>query len=1167
MSIRFALARRPFIMARFSCFLILLSVVCSPLLRAQQQTAQLTGKVQDSSGAAIPGATITVRDPAKAFVTLTKTNASGEYFLPLLQPADDYQVSVTMSGFKEDVRSNVSLQVAQSAKIDFVLQIGEDTQTVTVTGAQPLLDTQTSSIGQVITGQTVEDLPLNGRSTFRLIALTPGVVFNQSAYGNFGDVPVNTTFDTNFSINGGRAQSNEILIDGVPSSAGFFDQITTLPSVDATEEFKVETNNLSAQYGRYSGGAINVSTKSGTNGLHGAAFEFIRNSALDANNWFTKRAGKPNPPFKMNQYGGVLGGPVVLPKIYAGRDRTFFFLDYQGTARIQGTPYQALVPTDAQKAGIFSTNIYNPFTTTTAVNGAGVTTKPRQQFSYMGNSNQIDPALFDPVALQIQKYFPEPNLTGVTGANYISAGSSRVSQNSFSVRVDQNVSQKWHLFGRYAFSQSALTQPNQTNTVADASGATGTQKLRNQSFAFDNIYSISPSLTLSVDYGFARWFQFRQTLSYGFDITSLGMPSSLASVVSVPMFPTIILGGGYLGTNNQSYFRNGNDSHALLASLTKIAGTHTIIAGVDGRLHRINFYNVLASTGTYDFAAAQTDGPNAVIGTGGDAYASFLIGVGSGGSIPIGAGNELQDLYGAIYVQDNWRVTPKLTLNLGLRYDGESPYLDRHDELSYFDANVANPARNASFPSLNGGLQFASNNGHSRNVYTRQHNNIGPRLGFAYSPQDTTTVRGGFGIAYAPLEISNNAVGFVPDLGFASSTNWNYSNDGGYTPANLLHNPYPQGLIRPTASALGAGTQLGQALSAWANNPPTPTQYQWNLDVQQQMSKSYLLDVGYVGSRGLYLTGNLNINTLNPQYLSLGAALSATVSNPFQPFVSVGTLSNPTVARQQLLLPFPQFLGVSIENDPYGASTYHSLQVKGEMRKSYGLTLLSAFTWSKMMSNANISDATIGTNNNTTPQNPYDLAAERSVSEIDIPFSFVTNATYDLPFGRGMRFGPSARSWENAIVGGWQVNAIWTEQSGLPLVFSAPITGVANGRPNLVPNVNPKVVGKRTNSQRVSKWFNTAAFVTPPPYTFGNVRRTFDGVRGPGVQNVDSSLIKNSKIESLNVEFRAEFFNVTNTPHFSLPNTAVQNAAFGTVGSTVISPPQRELQFGLKLMF
>ena len=1132
-------------------------------LAAQQQTAQLTGTVTDSSGAVVPGAKVTVADPAKGFTTTVVTNTQGEYVVPLLQPADDYQIQVEMAGFKSTVRTNVILQVAQAAKIDLTLQVGEAAQSITVTGAEPLLDTQTSSIGQVITGQTVEALPLNGRSSFRLIALTPGVIFNQSAYGNFGDVPVNTTFDTNFAINGGRAQSNEILIDGVPSSTGFFDQITTLPSVDGTQEFKVEANNLSAQYGRYSGGAINVSTKSGTNQLHGTAFEFIRNSALDANDWFLKRAGKPNPAFKMNQYGGVLGGPVVIPHLYSGHDRTFFFLDYQGTSRTQGKPYQTLVPTDDQKAGIFTTNIWNPFTTQTVGN-----TKPRQQFSYMGQPNRINPALFDPVAVQIQKYFPEPNLTGVKGFNFIADAPTRVLQNSFSSRIDQNISQKWHMFGRYAFSQSSLTQPKETGTVADIAGATGTQKLRNQSFAFDNIYALSSTMNVSVDYGFARWFQFRPTLSYGFDITKLGMPAALAQSASVPMFPTILPSQGYIGTNNQSYFKNGNDSHALLVSLTKTAGKHTFVAGVDGRLHRINFFNVLAATGSYNFAQAQTSGPDAVKQTGGDAYASFLVGFGSGSrGFPIASGNALQDLYGAVFVQDNWRVTQNLTFNVGLRYDGESPYVDRHNYLSYFDPNVASPAANPSFFGLKGGLQFASTDGHPRNVYTRAHNNVAPRLGFAYSPQQSTVVRGGAGIVYAPLELTNNAVGFVPDLGFGSNTDWNFSNDGGYTPANLLRDPYPQGLIAPTGSALGAATQLGQSLNAWFKNPPTPTAYQWNLDVQQQLARPYLFDIAYVGSRGLYLTGSLDTNTLNPQYLSLGSGLSAPVSNPFQTFVTVGPLSNKTVARRQLLLPYPQFQGITIENDPYGASTYHALQIKSVLRQSHRLTLLWAFTWSKLISNINISTSPIATSNTTTPQNPYDLASERSVSELDIPFSFVTNFSYDLPFGRGMKFGNGLPAVFEKVLGGWRLNGIWTEQSGEPLVLQSAINGIANGRPNLVPNVNPVIPGKRSNIDRVAEWFNTKAFVMPPAYTFGNVRRTFTTVRGPGIQNLDTSLIKNTTIERLRVQFRAEFFNVTNTPHFYLPNTNLQAAAFGSISSVAISPPQRQIQFAAKLSF
>ena len=589
--------------------LALLLATANPL-RAQVLTAQLNGRVTDSQGAAIPGATVTVSDPARGFTVSVSTDTNGDYVVPLLQPADHYVIAVKRTGFRETVQKDVSLQVAQTAKIDLALQVGEVSDSVTVTGAPPLLDTQTSSIGQVITGQTVEDLPLNGRSTFRLIALTPGVTFNRSAYGQFGDVAVNSTFDTNFSINGGRAQSNEILIDGVPSSAGFFDQITTLPTVDDTQEFKVESNNLSAQYGRYAGGVINVSTKSGNDAFHGDVYEFLRNSAFDANDWFTKHAGLPIPAFKMNQFGGTLGGPVILPKLYNGHNRTFFFLDYQGTRRIKGVPYNALVPTDLQRQGIFGSNpIYNPFNTTTSPTGV----KTRQQFSSNGVLNTIPANMIDPVAAAIQKFFPEPNAIGNSAYNFTSSAPIRLSQDVFSTRIDQNVTQKYHLFGRYAYSNTPLTQPNAYGNVADSEGAVGTTTLRNQSFALDNIYTLTPSLLLSVNYGFARWYQIRQTLSYGFDITSLGFPAALANAIGIKMFPTVLIGGGYAGTNNQSFLNNGNDSHSLLASLTKLAGRHTIVAGVDGRLHRINFFNVLASTGTYNFAIAQTQGPNAAV--------------------------------------------------------------------------------------------------------------------------------------------------------------------------------------------------------------------------------------------------------------------------------------------------------------------------------------------------------------------------------------------------------------------------------------------------------------------------------------------------------------------------------------------------------------------------
>ncbi|MBS1815062.1 MAG: TonB-dependent receptor [Acidobacteria bacterium] len=1137
--------------------------VCAALLlafsvvygHAQLQTANLTGTVTDSAGAAIPGATVTISDPTRGITQTVTSNDQGQYTIPLLQPGENYVLKVTKPGFKETVQNKVILQVAQSAKIDVAMSVGEVSESVNVSSAPPLLDTQTSSLGQVITGETVEALPLNGRSTFRLVQLTPGVYFSPSAYGQFGDVPVNTTWDTNFSINGGRLQSNEILIDGVSSAVGFFNQITTLPSVDDTQEFKVESSNLPATYGHYSGGVVNVSTKSGTNAWHGSAFEFLRNSWLDANDWFNKKAGLARLPFKMNQFGGTLGGPVF-------KNRTFFFLDYQGTRRIKGAPFTGTVPTQAQRDGNFNgvASIYNPFST--HVVG---TVNTRDQFT----NNQIPANMIDPVAKAILNYYPLPNQPGNTN-NYVSGASIRLTQDQFSTRIDQKVTQKYSLFGRYAWSYTPLTQPNQFGNIADNKGAVGTTPFTNQSFTFDNTYAFSPTLLLTVDYGFARWYQKRYTLSYGFDNGTLGFPSSLVSAISIPMFPAINI-ASYTGLANQSVLNNGNDAHTIVATVTKIMGRHTLIGGVDGRLHRINYFSVANSGGSYSFAVAQTQGPNANSTTScatkpcGNAFASFLLGVGSSGNMPLGTGVALQNMYGAVFIQDNWRVTPRLTLNLGVRYDGESPYVDRHNRLNYFDTDVASPAANPSFPQLKGGLQFAGVGSTPRNVYTRQKNNIAPRIGASFSPNPTLVLRGGFGIAYAPLEISDNAVGFSPSLGYASATAWNTFN--GILPQNLLKDPFPQGLVQPSGNSLGAATQLGQNISVWTKDAKTPTSYQWNADVQQQFPGAFLLDLGYSGSHGLHLTGPYQLNQLDPTYFSLGTQLTQQVPNPFKPFVSIGNLSNPTVTRQQLLLPYPQFLSVMEINRNWGSSVYHSAQVKVVRRATHGTTLLASYTWSKWISDVNAQLSPIGGNNNTGPQNYYDLRAERSLSEVDVPHNLVINSTSELPFGRGKRFGSHANGVTSTLISGWKINGIFTAQSGQPLTFDGTATGGAN-RVNLVPGVDPVIHGKRSNTDIVNAYFNTAAFANPAAYTYGTVKRTYGGVRGPGLVNLDASLVKSTRFfDRISTDLRAEMFNVTNTPHFGLPNTSRNAAAFGTITGVRNSPPAREIQVALKIKF
>ena len=583
------LAIRRFLITAAAAVVLLSSA--SPLLFSQA-TGNIRGTVVDTSGAVIAGANVTATNLATSAARTVVTNQEGIYVFPDLA-IGTYSLLVGHDGFETKKREGIELLTGHTVDLPIELAVGNASESVEVTTAAPLIQTTSSSVQVSVDRQQIQDLPLNGRNALQLTVLTPGTALTSVGTESGQQDNVGLT------VNGLRATQNNFQLDGAIYNDRFFDSVPILPNPDALQEFTIQSANYGAQYGG-AGALVQLSTRSGTNQIHGSAYEFLRNTVLDAKNYFQQTI----PPFKLNQFGGTVGAPLVLPKVYNGRDRTFYFLDYQGSRRIQGTPYTALVPTDLQKQGVFgSVNIYNPFTTTPVG-----TTEQRQQFSYMGVANTIPPNMIDPVAAAIQKYFPEPNLTGVTGKNFTSSAPSIVNQDIFSTRLDQSVTRKYHLFGRYAYSSSALTQPNAFGNIADTEGAVGTTILRNQSFAFDNIYTLTPSLVLSVDYGYARWFQSRQTLSYGFDITQLGLPASLASAVTIKMFPTILIGGGFVGTNNQSYLSNGNDSHSLLASATKVAGKHTIVAGVDGRLHRINFFNVAASTGSYSFAIAQTQG-------------------------------------------------------------------------------------------------------------------------------------------------------------------------------------------------------------------------------------------------------------------------------------------------------------------------------------------------------------------------------------------------------------------------------------------------------------------------------------------------------------------------------------------------------------------------------
>ncbi|MCL5744687.1 MAG: carboxypeptidase-like regulatory domain-containing protein, partial [Acidobacteria bacterium] len=801
----------------------------------------------------------------------------GNYSAPLLPPGS-YRLSVLKAGFRPLNRSGITLSVDQMARIDIVLELGTVSEAIEVTGAAPLVEQETSALGQVVDNSKVVNVPINGRNPFKLLQLTTNVVSMPSSYGQFKDIPVNTQDDAAFSINGGRAFTNELLIDGIPSTTGVANQITTIPNVDSTQEFKVQSSNLSAEWGRFGGGVINVSTRSGTNELHGSLYEFLRNSAFDANDFFNKRAGSDIPAFRLNQFGYAVGGPVVLPKLYNGKNRTFFFTDYQGTRWRRGNVYLQTVPTALQREGDFSRTftqtgqqmiVYDPRTTRPdpAKPGAFIRTPFPE--------NRIQKSDMDPVALKLMSFYPAPNTTGnaVTGANnYISNAGNSIDQANTTTRIDHSVTDNWRTFGRFSVNRTTLTFGDvycATNEYCNiASPTNGKVIVNNYSGGLDNTVTLTPKMVLNVRYGFARYFWTRTGRGLGFDQRQAGMPESLVNQLSIAYFPIIAV-DGYGPLGGGSLVRKAEDTHSILASVIRISGKHNIKVGIDTRIRRPNYFELANGGGRYSFTRAMTRGPdpNVVTANAGVGVASLLLGSPSSGTVNSAAGFALQDFYYAGYVQDDIRVSARLTLNLGLRYETESPYSERYNQLNWFDSALASPVRNSAFANLTGGLVFATPD--RRTVYSWDKNNFAPRAGFAYSVTKSTVFRGGAGVFYMPLSVSDQVSGFAPNSGFSSTTPMLATLDG-ITPYRFLRDPYPDGLIKPAGSSLGASTFLGQGISFWQVNARTPYMLQWNADVQQALGRSLLIDIAYSGSRGVKLNQVRDFNALSPEYLALG---------------------------------------------------------------------------------------------------------------------------------------------------------------------------------------------------------------------------------------------------------------------------------------------------------
>ncbi|MCL4403016.1 MAG: TonB-dependent receptor [Acidobacteria bacterium] len=1129
--------------------------------RAQTITASLEGVVRDASKAVIPGGNVLVRNTAtNARVSLT-TDGDGRFIAPSLQPGP-YAVRVEAPGFKTLERTGLVLYVAQSVRIDLIMDVGQVTETLEVTAAAPLLESTTSAIGHAVSNKSIVDLPLNQRNPYALVLLVPGATGGVGSQFN----------QINFRVNGGRPGTNEILLDGVPSSPPLVNSIqgfSVFPSVDAVQEFRVQANNYSAEFGRSGGSVVNLIYKSGGNDLHGSVFEFLRNSRLDANNFFANSRGVPLGSFKRNQFGASLGGPVYIPKLYNGRNKTFFYGTYEGLRERSAANFITTVPTPMRRSGDFSgtrytdgrlITIYDPVTTTRV--GSGFVRAP-----FAGNL--IPASRIDPVARNVSKYYPAANRPGdpfTQTRNFAASGANVTDSNQADVKLDQIVNDFNRFFVR--FSRRRLSIPPADFFPKEFLIAQGGffQPQTGTGATFDYTLNVAPTYLVNFRYGLGRVLLDFRPRSDGFDPTQLELPAYIRANADRLMFPGFSPAGyTALGNGGAEFRRNAFETHSWMVSNTKIMEKHLLKFGADIRWLRVNNMEAGQASGQFNFARSFTQGPDPTraTATAGDGMASFLLGLGSGAMTKAWQGAAVRSTYWAEYFQDDWKATSKLTVNLGLRYELETPRIERFNRMNYFDTGAPSPlARPSGLTDLRGGLVFVAVDGRGRRQFGTDTRNWAPRIGLAYQAAANTVLRAAYGVFYAPSY--KGAVGAAGNFGFRTDTQYVGSLDG-VTPLNYLRNPFPDGIAPVTGSSEGLLTLVGQRMQAPLSDTDQPYMQQWNFNIQRQLPGSILVDAAYVGSRGLHLAesfvSDYNLNQLRPEQLALGAQLLDPVANPFSGLITRGPLSGKTVPRGYLLSAYPQFDGVFVQFKTGASSTYHAFQLKVEKRFGTGLSFMLSYTGAKLIDDS----SAVGIGSNVYRQNIYDRRADRSVSVEDIAQRFVLSYIYQIPFGRGRKLGGGWSSPVDSILGGWQINGITTFQSGQPLAITAPNTS-NSGNTTLRPN-NNGTSAKRSGSvsSRLNRYFDTTAFSQPAPFTFGNAGRVLPDVRAPGIRSFDASLFKHFRFsEHMTLEFRAEFFNLFNTPRFGGPNQSLNSPLFGVISSQANDP--RQVQFGLKLL-
>ncbi len=1133
------------------------------------QSASVSGQVFDSQHAALVNASVTLLNIDTKVELHTTSSADGSFLLPPVIPGH-YEVRVTANGFAPSVVPGITLEIGESKVLTLQLQIGATEGTVYVKDTPPELTTDRADRSLVIEPAFVANVPLDIRNPLQLTNLSVAVTKGDD--GLSGQNSTSESRTNTFRINGAKGATTDILIDGAANTTAYYNQAGGIPGVDSVSEFRVYTDAYAPEFGRSSGGIVTYGLRSGSDQLHGSAFEYYRSSSFDANGFNANQAGQSIPGFTRNQFGATLGGPVLLPKLYDGHGKTFFFVSYEGLRDSSAGSFTGTVPTDLERQGDFSKTtdsngklivIYDPSTTIPDPTApAGTTRYIRTPFP----GNKIPANRLDSIGLKLLSLYPEPNQPGVGASstnNYFSNAPGTDDDNSIDVRIDHRLNDRHSIYGHIDYFSNWIYQNNYFgNGLAPVNS---NDRIPGFNISFNHVWTVTPQLILEHHVSWAHSESNRSEPTH-VPPSSLGLPANAAPGITDQVTPQVSISRASTLGNNYPFEANKSSVWQYAGDLSWLKGIHTFKFGIDLRRYPVQLYDPqqLAINASQNFSGGPN--PTNPVADSGDGLAELLLGQAEVTSGYVPQTNSAHNYLG-FYAQDIAKLTPKFTLTFGLRYSIETGDVEDHDQLNYLNTTAPSPIA-AQVPqlSLAGGIGVPGLNGTSRMLQVPEKLHFDPRVGIAYQLDSKTIIHSGFGIFHHPMAAWEQFPNAFATNRASTSID---AQPNGVSPLYNLSNPFPQGLPTPYGTAAGLSIALGQNVAGVLRQQNIPYQINWSLDIQRSLPNHFVVDLAYAGNEGDHLMSPIQLNQVTDADLSLGSKLLSVVNNPFYGVITdpTSTLSTPTIQYGQLLRPFAEFQNFKAINVGVGHSSYNAVQVTVEHRLSQGLAIDFGYTFSKAIDNVGEMTSVAGTRNGF--QDNYCFTCDRSRSDQNRAHVLRLTSLYELPFGKGKPF--LNQGLITRFVGGWQISGIYTLDSGEPIAVSSPnnsnsLGGGSGMRPDLTGQ--PFTIHGGPQIKAGGTYFNAAAFSQTPPFQFGNAPRYLPNVDGPTSWDFDALVQKNVTLtERMLMSFRVEMFNAPNSVIFAGPTTSITSSTFGEIASLQQTNTPREVQLSARIRF